>query len=313
MSIENQTQDQPQTGTAIVLTKPDAPVNPLALVNSLEGFENVKISPTQMVVIQNTKRDPADISGHFKDMVTGQHQKTVQAVLLNIEVDPGPRVLFEAGSPFGSDPICRSNDGITPADNAAQPQNATCKGCPKSSWANWKTGGKPPECKENARILFAERESGLPYYITLKGKSVGQVKILKGAIVHHCVSVLGKLVNKYKTEGMTQVKAEQAALKDPSLLQIYDFVTEMYLQDTPEPAHGSSYYIAKFRAPGNGGGYVGRVRTIGEFATLFKQLARGPIDETETELPVVPEGRSTAPLPLNQVIDAEIVNDEIPF
>ena len=340
MNTENKTQDQPQAGTATAIVT----ANPLALVNSLEGFENVTIAPTQMSVIQNTKRDVNDKSGHFKDMVTGQHYKTVNIVLLNIQVDPGPRVLYEEGSEFGSDPICRSNDGIRPSDNAKQPQHPTCAGCPNASWKDWKSGGKPPKCKENARLLFAERESGLPYYITLKGKSVGQVKILKNAIVHHCVSVLGKLVNKYRTGnelelltryrnagmdleaakiatlkdpslnvGMSKVQAEQAALKDPALLQIYDFTTEMYLQDTPDPAHGSTYYIAKFRAPGEGGGFVGRVRTIGEFAPLFKQLSR-VVPEEEQELTVVPEGRVTDPVPSNQVVDAEVVpDDEIPF
>ena len=143
-------------------------VNPSSLVSSLEGFEDAAITPANMVVVQKTTRDPDATPGMFKDMITGQQFKTIQIVPLKIQVNPGPRVLFEEGSPFGADPICRSNDGIKPATNSQCPQSEFCKTCKHASWDNWKGGKATPACKENAKILFVERESFLPYIMTAR-------------------------------------------------------------------------------------------------------------------------------------------------
>jgi hypothetical protein len=246
-----------------------------------------------MVVVQKTTRDPNATPGMFKDMVTGQQFKTVQIVPLQIQVNPGPRVLFEEGSAFGADPICRSNDGLVPAANALVPQNATCKGCKHSSWANWKNGkGKPPACKENARLLFVERESYLPYYMLAKGKSVAQVKAFLGAIMRHAATALAK----------------------GQRLGIFDFTAEMFLENVVDSR--GAYYVVHFKAPGDNAGLVGRVRTVGEFGPIYHELVKrrdvlAKVADTEEVLPTA--ANSPAGTPANQFVEAEVVDDEIPF
>lgn len=287
------TQPEVQPGTAIVPAnqEPEAG-SPLSLM-ALEGFEGATVTPANMVIVQATTRDKEAEPGNFKDMVTGQQFKTLQIVPLKIMVNPGPRVLFEKGSEFGADPICRSNDGIRPASNAAVPQHETCAGCPKASWDNWKGGkGSPPECKENAKILFLERESQLPFIMTAKGKSVASVKGFLNAILRHA----------------------QTARAKGQRLGIFDFTAEIYLEKTQDSR--GIYYILKFRAPNGQQGLVGRVRTVGEFGVIYRELvtnrdvlSRAKEDPVDAE--VIPSG---AAVPANQTVDAQVVDSsEIPF
>lgn len=292
--IQSQPTAQPET--AIVPATPSAlsTVNPSSLVSSLEGFEDAAITPANMVVVQKTTRDPDATPGMFKDMITGQQFKTIQIVPLKIQVNPGPRVLFEEGSPFGADPICRSNDGIKPATNSQCPQSEFCKTCKHASWDNWKGGkGKPPACKENAKILFVERESFLPYIMTAKGKSVSQVKGFLGAIMRHAATALAK----------------------GQRLGIFDFTAEMYLDNVVDSR--GAYYVVKFRAPGGNAGLVGRVRTVGEFGPIYHELVRqrdvlAKAQDVEDVVPPASE-RATGTVPANQFVEAEVVDDTIPF
>jgi hypothetical protein len=285
-------QSEVQLGTAIVPASPaPSAAAPLSLT-SLEGMENVNIAPANMVIVQATTRDTAT-PGTFKDMVTGQEFKSLQIVPLRIQVNPGPRVYFEKNAPLGSDPICRSNDGITPATNALVPQNATCAGCPKASWDNWKGGkGPAPECKENARILFLERESQLPYIMTVKGKSVSQVKKFLNAIHRHAL--------------MARAKGTQ--------LGIFDFTATISLEK--QISDRGTYYVLQFAAPNGQQGIVGRVRQVGEFGLIYDELVKRrdvlakAKDETPVQDDVVPSGA----VHTNQVVDAEVVADNsIPF
>src|ERR1019366_5006124 len=110
--------------------------------------------------------------GTFKDSITGQSYKEIKIVPLKIVAKSGAsghpgmsRVLYVKGAAFGTDPLCRSNDGITPSEGSVAPQSKFCKTCKHASWAKYaatKDKANLPPCKEKAKILFVERESGLP-------------------------------------------------------------------------------------------------------------------------------------------------------
>src|ERR1039458_7929960 len=117
--MENEQNNATLGTTALATQRPTGPatlatVNPLASVSQMEGFEDAVITPAQMVLIQPTSRDENAQPGTFKDTITGQSYKEMKIVPLKIVANtPGmPRVLFQKDAPLGSDPLCRSNDGV---------------------------------------------------------------------------------------------------------------------------------------------------------------------------------------------------------
>ena len=284
--MENETKQE--TSLAVV---PDPKFkSPLAQLQELEGFEDAILSPAPMVLVQKTTRDPEATPGTFKDTITGQSYKEVQLVPLKIQVGDStgagaPRVLFAPDAPFGGDPVCRSNDGIRPSLNAAHPQSDLCANCKWSSWKDFSTTKKPPACHSKARILFAERTTGLPFLINLGGRSITPVRNLLKSIMRFAA--------------MSVMKGVKTML--------YDFSATMYLKDVVD-AKGA-YYVAMFKD-------IQRVRDLGEFSSLFHELvkARDVMKETEPPasddevLEATPTQGGTTP-----VVDAEVVDSDIPF
>ena len=262
---------------------------PLININELEGFEDAVITPAIMSIIQPTSRNQDENTppGTFKDTITGMVYKSLKIVPLKIQANPGPRVYFDPDAGLGSDPICRSNDGIRPAANAAEPQCEFCKNCIRASWANFRETHKAPACKEKARMLFVERENGLPFMISFGGRSVTPCNQFLKAIM--------------RLAALSLAKGER--------LGIYDFCAEMYLKYVTDSK--GTYYIAQFRN-------IQRVKVPGEFGPLYQELVKardvlskqevGDEDSTPT---VTTESASTS-----SVADAEIVENgdsEVPF
>ena len=267
--------------------------NPLVNINELEGFEDAVITPAIMQIVQPTSRNQDETTppGNFRDTITGMVYKTLKVVPLKIQSSPGPRVLFNPDAGLGSDPICRSNDGIRPAVNAAEPQCDLCKNCKHSSWANYRVDHKtPPACKEKARMLFVERESGLPFIITFSGRSVTPANQFLRAIMR--LAALG--------------------LSKKERLGIFDFTAEMYLKFITDQR--GSYYVAQFRN-------ITRVRVPGEFGPLYQELVKSRDVLTKSEVggdedAAIPTGSTSGVSPTSSVVDAEIVGNgdsEIPF
>ena len=136
-----------------------------------------------------------------------------------------------------------------------------------------------------------ERESFLPYIMTAKGKSVSQVKGFLGAIMRHAATALAK----------------------GQRLGIFDFTAEMYLDNVVDSR--GAYYVVKFRAPGGNAGLVGRVRTVGEFGPIYHELVRqrDVLAKAQDVEDIVPSERATGTTPANQFVEAEVVDNDIPF
>jgi hypothetical protein len=280
--------ETPET-TALAEVKPKM-TSPLAEIQKLEGFEDAILTPANMVLIQKTTRDPEATPGTFKDTITGQSYKEIQIVPLKIQVGDAqgqgaPRVMFAPDAAFGSDPICRSNDGVKPALNAAHPQSEYCKDCKWSSWKDYKTTKKPPACHSKARILFVERSTGLPFLINLGGRSITPVRNLLKSIMRFAA--------------MSLMKGVRAML--------YDFSCTMYLKDVVDSK--GAYFVCQFKD-------ISRVRDVGEFGPIYHELVKARDVMREVEAPAsedevldsTPTQGGTTP-----IVDAEVVDPDIPF
>jgi hypothetical protein len=286
------TPETPET-TALATTVPAVGestklANPMAAVAELPGFADAVITPVIMKIIQKTSRETdGSPPGTFKDTLTGQCFRELQIVPLHFQCNPGPRVLFEPGSTFGSDPLCRSDDGIRPSANARQPQCELCKNCKQASWANYQKTKKAPPCKEKAKMLFVERTTGLPYIISFSGRSVQPTKNLLKSIMRLAV--------------MSYSQGIRVAL--------YDFTVKMKLLDVVDEK--GAYYQVQFAE-------IKRVVNPGEFGPLYQELVvtRNALINTKTEEDedASTPGTASQTKPDPTIPDAtEVTDEEVPF
>lgn len=132
-----------------------------------EGLNDVFLRPTVMELVQRTSQKVTDPTayGKLRDTLSGELYPTLGVIPLKISTS---RVYFKAGSDFGSDPICRSDDGIVPSPFALVKQNEDCASCEKSQWFN----NQRPPCQEQKKLLFLMEDNTLPYMINFKGASI---------------------------------------------------------------------------------------------------------------------------------------------
>lgn len=151
------------------------------------GLEGFTLKPAILKLVQNTTTDEGAVKGKLFDTLSKANFDRMQVVPLSIKLT---RVLFPPNGDLGAEPLCRSNDGIVPSPDAQVPQCEKCANCdmgPKA-WGKFKSTGKKPDCQEKYRLLFIDRESGLPYFISIGGKSITQLKKLKDAIYRDVLS-----------------------------------------------------------------------------------------------------------------------------
>lgn len=172
--------------TELVQVKPAG-----ALAIGGEGLEGFTLKPATMKLVQNTTNEEGAVKGKLFDTLSKSNFDSMKVVLLSIR---GGRVYFPPGGDLGADPICRSDDGIVPSPNAQVPQSAKCATCDHGAkmWAAYKSTGQKPDCQEKFRILFIDRESGLPYNMTIGGKTISALKKLKDAIFRDVISSRAK-------------------------------------------------------------------------------------------------------------------------
>lgn len=213
-----------------------------ALTVAGEGLEDFYLKPAQLKLVQNTTTDEGAVKGKLFDTLSKSNYESMQVVPLAIRMG---RVLFPPGGELGAEPLCRSNDGVVPAPDAQAPQSPKCATCdfgPKN-WANYRTTGKKPDCQEKAKMLFIDRESGLPYWITIGGKSISQLKALKAAIFREAI----KLKNKGEPVG------------------IYDFT--FLMKPIMVQGRKGSYYELVFTE-------LRRIQNVGEFGPMYETYVK---------------------------------------
>lgn len=195
-----------------------------------------------MELVQRTSQVEGAIPGKLRDKESNEHFEELEIIPLRFATS---RVLFPPGGDLTADPLCRSNDGIRPVLNVLQPQANECGNCSRGSWDDYGSNGRIPDCKEKMTLLFIDRNSGLPYYITVGGKSLAPMKKLK------------KILNKYGF--MARSKGEN--------IGIYDFATKIRPIAVKGPK--GSYYILMFEPPV-------RVREadLGKYGPIYQQLVQ---------------------------------------
>jgi hypothetical protein len=204
------------------------------------GLDGFSLKPALMKLVQRTTTDDGAAPGKLFDTLSKANTDSIQVVPLSIRMG---RVLFPPGGELGAEPICRSDDGEVPSPNALSPQSPTCATCDSGPklWKNYKSTGKKPDCNEKFRMLFVTRDSGLPYYINISGKSISNLKSLKDAIYRDVVSA--------RMKGQT--------------LSLFDYTFEM----KPVFVQGKkgSYYVLTFVN-------LQRVANPGEFGAAFEEF-----------------------------------------
>lgn len=218
------------------------PAGSAAMVVAGEGFEGFSLKPAVLKLVQNTTTDEGAVKGQLFDTLSRSNFPSMQVVPLSIRVG---RVMFPPDGDLGAEPICRSNDGIVPSPDAQVPQSDKCATCdhgPKM-WKDFRATGKKPDCQEKFRMLFVARDSGLPYYITIGGKSISHLKKLKDAIFRDVLA--------------SRMKGEQRNL--------YDYTFEMKPVAT-QGRRGNYYELAFIN--------LSKIKEPGEFGQLYEMFVK---------------------------------------
>jgi hypothetical protein len=100
-----------------------------------------------------------------------------------------------------------------------------------------------PDCKEKMRFLFIDRETQLPYYLTVGGRSIQPMKAFKNTL--------------FKYNKIAQARGE--------VINIYDFTTT--IRALPIKGPKGSYFVVTFDPPV-------RVKEsdLGKFGPLYTEL-----------------------------------------
>lgn len=204
------------------------------------GLPDMQLKPAEMVLVQRTSRTEGATPGRLRDNLTGTEYSEIRVVPLMVR---SGRVLFPPGSDLDAKPLCRSNDGIGPVttDENLVPQAPNCATCDfgNKAWAK----GKRPDCRETRRFLFIEKETQLPYVMTIKGTSLKAFKDLLSGIARYMAAARAK--------GET--------------LNLFDF--SFTIKSRFEQNSKGSYYVLQFPD-------LKRVATPGEFGPLYFQFVR---------------------------------------
>jgi hypothetical protein len=199
-------------------------ITPQALAQGGIGFSDDQLSPSPLELVQRTTQVEGAIPGKFRDKESNMHFDVMEIIPLAFSKS---RVLFPPGGDLQKEPLCRSNDGFVPANNVLQRQASRCDLCPRGSWEgyNKSTGEGKPDCAEQLKLLFIERSTGLPYHITVKGRSLTPMKMFQRTLAKFNKISQGKGLN----------------------LNIFDYTTTM--KSLPVKGPKGSYFVVQFAPP----------------------------------------------------------------
>jgi len=121
--------------------------------------------------------------GTFFNNLTGAEVDSIDFVLLAAKTG---RVMWNPKD-LKSDPICKSNDGIHPADIIEKPISQVCglkapgvkilATCPKAGWTkNFNGIDERPECNETKTLLAVNLADDCPFFLSLHGVQLKPIK-----------------------------------------------------------------------------------------------------------------------------------------
>lgn len=120
-----------------------------------QGFPSLSIKGKEFAIVRGDERTL--ISKRNDD---GEEEAVRSILVAVVKANPGiSKVWYEGKFVEGQDskPACYSNDGKTPAADAAKPQCATCQDCARNQWGSRITddGKKGKECADSRRLAVA--------------------------------------------------------------------------------------------------------------------------------------------------------------
>lgn len=151
------------------------------------GYKNVKRedigrAPRIRISAENRPLTVGEIEiprGHFANTMTGQdYGPEVEFVFLRFGNDT--RVMWPLQYNADNDPLCASDDGITPSVGTPQrpltsPQSGPCAQCPSAQFGQ---NGEAPRCKRQRNFLFWLVETQEPVLFTVQSTGLTPAQTL---------------------------------------------------------------------------------------------------------------------------------------
>ena len=171
----------------------------------------------------------------------GDPAPSIEAVIVALNPNKS-KVYYDAGYEEGSSlkPTCYSNNGISPAGDAEEPQAKKCQTCPHNQWGSRITdnGGKGKACGDSMRLAIAPPDQlNDPMLLRVPAASLktlgafGQQLAKRGVEPHHVVTRIGfdhsvahpsltfKAIRFVSEEEMNEIEGTQFE-EEETLLQI---------------------------------------------------------------------------------------------
>jgi hypothetical protein len=171
-------QETTQTESTIVPTRTDDETGAALLAADENGpvFEDDVLVP-RYVVVQPTSKEGTP--GTFRSNLDGSERTELRLTPLSIRRG---RVLWSAE--IGTDPICRSDNGLDPSPTVEHPVAEACcivagrrlrPICPK---AQWPRQGRP-ECRDTFLLVALDLVTGTPFAMSFHGSAIRTIKIIR--------------------------------------------------------------------------------------------------------------------------------------
>lgn len=170
-----------------------------AMANYQEPFDNGLgeldagdlIIPRLSITQPTTPDIEAAQVGKFCVNITGDFQDSMRVVMIKLSKS---RILFPEKYKRDNDPLCRSHNFRTPADDipGQAPMATSCELIPGEKkrhickYANWTTDEKdkavPPRCQETWNLLIVDLDSYMPMWFSVKSTALKPLRKIVSAI-----------------------------------------------------------------------------------------------------------------------------------
>ena len=148
-----------------------------------------RVKPSTLELVQKMTRQENAEPGRIRDTGLNVHYDEMRLVLLFVPAEQ--QQLFTKGQFNKESKVCFSLDGITPHEYAKEPKALSCAACKLNAkvgnnWEKWRTTKSPddvPPCKNYYHLVVADRETQMPYYLNVKGKSVAEFEAARAKTV----------------------------------------------------------------------------------------------------------------------------------
>jgi hypothetical protein len=173
-----------------------------------DPYEDDLVLP-RFSIVQPTSQEGTP--GTFRSSLTGEERRELHLVPLRVHRG---RVLWS--DTLGTDPVCNSDDGISPSPSVEKPVSAQCcvvagrrlrPVCRMAQWEATAHDGAPvhngpPPCRATYTLVGLDLETQAPFFMTFHGTAILSVKVLRTVAFQ-------KRLRLYDTECTLRLRLEQ--------------------------------------------------------------------------------------------------------